>query len=199
MDVGREIRRLREARGWSQAKLAGDTGMGVSGISQIETGARNPSAVTLSKIAGALGVEVGDLFPKAQTPQPSLEDAARSEAFQEALAVLYRALAYRGRQIVQESLVYGPSEVLWDQAQEFEEEGVALRKVKATLGVPPSMFAHDSDELAEAEDDYLEVDRRIQEMLKQDVGATEEERREAQKFKNTGRSYGTEEPRADAS
>jgi transcriptional regulator with XRE-family HTH domain len=57
MDVGREIRRLREARGWSQAKLAGATGMGVSGISQIETGARNPSAVTLWKIAGALGVE----------------------------------------------------------------------------------------------------------------------------------------------
>src|SRR5215218_3170922 len=78
MDVGREIRRLREARGWSQAKLAGDTGMGVSGISQIETGARNPSAVTLWKIAGALGVEVGDLFPKAQNPLPFEEPARRS-------------------------------------------------------------------------------------------------------------------------
>ena len=78
MDVGREIRRLREARGWSQAKLAGDTGMGVSGISQIETGARNPSAVTLWKIAGALGVEVGDLFPKAQSPLPFEEAAERS-------------------------------------------------------------------------------------------------------------------------
>jgi transcriptional regulator with XRE-family HTH domain len=72
MDVGREIRRLREARGWSQAKLAGDTGMGVSGISQIETGARNPSAVTLSKIAEALGVEVGDLFPLGQPRLPEL-------------------------------------------------------------------------------------------------------------------------------
>jgi transcriptional regulator with XRE-family HTH domain len=70
MDVGREIRRLREARGWSQAKLAGDTGMGVSGISQIETGARNPSAATLWKIAEALGVEVGDLFPKDQARLP---------------------------------------------------------------------------------------------------------------------------------
>src|SRR5215204_3957595 len=78
MDVGREIRRLREARGWSQAKLAGDTGMGVSGISQIETGARNPSAVTLWKIAGAFGVEVGDLFPKAQNPLPFEDPAGRS-------------------------------------------------------------------------------------------------------------------------
>jgi transcriptional regulator with XRE-family HTH domain len=78
MDVGREIRRLREARGWSQAKLAGDTGMGVSGISQIETGARNPSAVTLWKIAEALGVEVGALFPKAQSPLPFDEAEERS-------------------------------------------------------------------------------------------------------------------------
>lgn len=68
MEVGREIRRLREAKGWSQAKLAGDAGMGVSGISQIETGARNPSAATLQRIAEALGVEVRDLFPLEQAP-----------------------------------------------------------------------------------------------------------------------------------
>jgi transcriptional regulator with XRE-family HTH domain len=70
MEIGREIRRLREAKGWSQAKLAAAADMGVSGISQIETGARNPSAVTLSKIAEALGVGVADLFPKAQSPLP---------------------------------------------------------------------------------------------------------------------------------
>jgi transcriptional regulator with XRE-family HTH domain len=70
MDVGKEIRRLREARGWSQAKLAGASDMGTSGISQIETGARNPSAATLSKIAEALGVEVRDLFPLGQAPLP---------------------------------------------------------------------------------------------------------------------------------
>jgi transcriptional regulator with XRE-family HTH domain len=70
MDVGREIRRLREEKGWSQAKLAGAADMGTSGISQIETGARNPSAVTLAKIAEALGVGVADLFPKAQAPLP---------------------------------------------------------------------------------------------------------------------------------
>jgi transcriptional regulator with XRE-family HTH domain len=48
--------------------------MGTSGISQIETGARNPSAATLSKIAEALGVEVRDLFPLGQAPLP-LDDA----------------------------------------------------------------------------------------------------------------------------
>ncbi len=70
MEVGREIRQLREAKGWSQTKLAADAGMGVSGISQIETGARNPSMTTLARIAGALGVEVADLFPKVEAQRP---------------------------------------------------------------------------------------------------------------------------------
>ncbi|PLS85039.1 MAG: hypothetical protein CYG60_14720 [Actinobacteria bacterium] len=69
-DVGREVRRLREERGWSQAKLAAGADMAVSGISQIETGVRSPSAATLSKLARAFGVEVADLFPKAQAPLP---------------------------------------------------------------------------------------------------------------------------------
>jgi transcriptional regulator with XRE-family HTH domain len=78
MDVGREIRRIREGKGWSQTKLAAAADMGVSGISQIETGARNPSAVTLWKIAEALGVEVGDLYPKAQSPLPFENPTGRS-------------------------------------------------------------------------------------------------------------------------
>ncbi|MDP9481444.1 MAG: helix-turn-helix domain-containing protein [Actinomycetota bacterium] len=69
-DVGREVRRLREERGWSQAKLAAGADMAVSGISQIETGVRSPSAATLTKLARAFGVEVADLFPKAQAPLP---------------------------------------------------------------------------------------------------------------------------------
>jgi transcriptional regulator with XRE-family HTH domain len=76
--VGREIRRLREEKGWSQAKLAGAADMGVSGISQIETGARNPSAVTLTKIADALEVSVADLFPKGQPRLPDFEEQSRN-------------------------------------------------------------------------------------------------------------------------
>lgn len=68
VDVGREIRRLRGERGWSQAKLAAGADMAVSGISQVETGVRSPSAATLTKLAGAFGLEVADLFPKAETP-----------------------------------------------------------------------------------------------------------------------------------
>jgi len=78
MAVGQEIRRLREEKGWSQTKLAAAADMGVSGVSQIETGARNPSAITLAKLANALGVEVADLFPKGQSPLP-FESAERRQ------------------------------------------------------------------------------------------------------------------------
>lgn len=72
--VGREVRRLREARHWSQAKLAVAADMSVSGVSMIENGHRNLSTVTLAKLAEALGVEVRDLFPLAQAPLPDPSD-----------------------------------------------------------------------------------------------------------------------------
>jgi transcriptional regulator with XRE-family HTH domain len=70
--VGKEVRRLREAKGWSQAKLAAETGMAVSGISQIENDRRNPNSATLTKLARALEVEVADLFPLGQPRLPEL-------------------------------------------------------------------------------------------------------------------------------
>ena len=195
MDIGSEIRRAREARGWSQAKLAAGADMGVSGISQIETGARNPSVVTLSKIADALGIEVVDLFPKPQMPQPSLEDAAQSEALQEALAVLFQGLARRGQGIVEQSLREGPSEALSRELNEYYAEVAALHRLKGRRDI----FGRDSDDLAEAEAAYQEVANRIEAMLRQDVDATEEERNVARRFKDNSKSYEIEEPKADAS
>ncbi len=95
-DVGREVRRLREERGWSQAKLAAGADMAVSGISQIETGVRSPSAATLRKLARAFGVEVADLFPKAQAPlQLDLEErGGASERYYTAYEALGRTLAF---------------------------------------------------------------------------------------------------------
>jgi transcriptional regulator with XRE-family HTH domain len=73
-ELGREIRRLREARGWGQTKLAAAADMAVSGVSQIENGHRNPNSATLIKLARALDVDVADLFPKGQARLP-LDDA----------------------------------------------------------------------------------------------------------------------------
>ncbi len=80
--VGREIKRLREERGWSQAKLAVEAEMSVSGVSMIENGQRNLTTTTLAKLAGAFGLEIADLFPKAPAPlQLELaEQAGKGEA-----------------------------------------------------------------------------------------------------------------------
>ena len=77
--VGREIKRLREERAWSQAKLAVEAEMSVSGVSMIENGQRNLTTTTLAKLARAFGLEIPDLFPKAQAALP-LEDAEQRGA-----------------------------------------------------------------------------------------------------------------------
>ncbi len=68
--VGREIRRLRTERGWSQSQLAVYAGSSQPTVNLLETGRRNPSAATLEKLASALSVEVADLFPKVEVPLP---------------------------------------------------------------------------------------------------------------------------------
>ena len=70
LGVGREVKRLREAKDWSQAKLAVEAGMSVSGVSMIENGHRNLSTATLAKLAQALDVGIGDFFPTGQEPLP---------------------------------------------------------------------------------------------------------------------------------
>jgi transcriptional regulator with XRE-family HTH domain len=77
--VGEEVRRLREARGWTQPHLAVESGIAVSGISLIENGRRNPGAGTLNRLARALGVHTGDLFPKVEAPL-QLEFAGAGQA-----------------------------------------------------------------------------------------------------------------------
>jgi transcriptional regulator with XRE-family HTH domain len=76
-EVGAEIRRLREERGWTGAQLAVYAGMAPSAVSQIETGRRSPNTGSLSKIAKALEVEVVDLFPKGQAPLPDFDGGRR--------------------------------------------------------------------------------------------------------------------------
>ena len=62
--VGRQIRQLREDRGASQEEFAADVGLDRGYYGGVERGERNVAALNLIKIAVALGVEVGDLFPK---------------------------------------------------------------------------------------------------------------------------------------
>src|SRR5215208_2838718 len=191
--VREEVKRLRQAKGWTQEQLAVYAGSSQPTVNLLEAGKRNPSAATLEKLARALEVEVVDLFPKPQTPQPSLEDAAQSEALQEALAVLFQGLARRGQGIVEQSLREGPSEALSQELNEYYSEVAALHRLKGRRDI----FGNDSDELTEAEAAYQAVEDRLQAMLRQDVEASEQERSDALRFNS--KSYEMEEPKADAS
>ena len=90
--IGLNLRRLREEKGWNQTELGFRADTSPSIISLIENGKRNPSTATLAKIAGALDVEVADLFPKGgrrSSPEPSLfndlEDERHPSIFVEAV------------------------------------------------------------------------------------------------------------------
>ena len=194
-----QLKRLREERGLSQVKLAARADLNPATVNQIERGARNASPGTLRKLADALGVSLVDLiesnYTKGQAPQPSLEDAAQSEALQEALAVLFQGLARRGQGMIEQSVREGPSETLSRELAEYHAETAALYRIKGSRDI----FGRDSDELAEAEAAYEEVESRIQAMLRQDIDATEEERIVASRFKDNTKSYEIEEPKADAS
>jgi len=65
-----ELRRIREKRGWSQARLARESGVNRATINTAEQGKRSPGIGTLGRLADALEVGVGDFFPKTQPPLP---------------------------------------------------------------------------------------------------------------------------------
>lgn len=60
--VGANLRRIRRTSGMSQEVLAHRAGIAPSFLSQIENGKRSPTITTLDAIAGALNIQIVDLF-----------------------------------------------------------------------------------------------------------------------------------------
>ncbi len=60
--VGANVRKLRERRGWSQEVLAFESGLHRTYISGVERGVRNPTILVLQEIATALGVAPAKLL-----------------------------------------------------------------------------------------------------------------------------------------
>lgn len=59
---GKNLRRLRKHKGWSQEKLALETGFARSYIGDVERGVRNVSLVNIVKLADHLEVPVIELM-----------------------------------------------------------------------------------------------------------------------------------------
>lgn len=64
--VGNRIRCFREQAGLTQQELAAKAGLRQSHVSRLEKGHHSPSALTLDKLAGALGIAAAELDPSAE-------------------------------------------------------------------------------------------------------------------------------------
>ncbi|MCV2869972.1 XRE family transcriptional regulator [Defluviimonas sp. WL0002] len=68
IDLGKRVRDLRKARGWTLEQAAGQAGLARSTLSKIENGQMSPTYEALKKLAEGLAISVPQLFtPSAQT------------------------------------------------------------------------------------------------------------------------------------
>jgi transcriptional regulator with XRE-family HTH domain len=59
---GTRVRKLREARDWSQERLAEESGLNTVQISHIENGRNEPKLRTILALAKAFGIRAGELI-----------------------------------------------------------------------------------------------------------------------------------------
>ena len=64
-NVGARIREIREEKRLYIREVAERTGLTVNGIARIERGEVSPNVDSVERLASALDVEPGELFPKA--------------------------------------------------------------------------------------------------------------------------------------
>ena len=60
--LGRNVRKLREAKGWSQEDYADRAGIHRTYVSDIERGRRNPTITVVEKLAKPFEVQPGQLL-----------------------------------------------------------------------------------------------------------------------------------------
>jgi transcriptional regulator with XRE-family HTH domain len=135
-DIGHNIRRLREQKGWNQTELGFHANASPSIISLIENGKRNPSTTTLAKIAGAMGVDVVDLFPKKvqqQVPLWRAEEESEQRHEPENVWEVMRKLAFTQRTQISDPNSRAEWETLERNLKDLVAENSALRARVAEL------------------------------------------------------------------
>jgi transcriptional regulator with XRE-family HTH domain len=138
------LRELREERGFSQHGLAEESGVGRSTIAALEAGERGAHPNTVHALAGALGVEVLDLYRPHVTPLPRHERPAETAAHS------YTRL----RQTLSDAYPDVENEVhLERMAEQFMVELGWLQERTFPLEIAqprPTLSAHDLLELADS-------------------------------------------------
>lgn len=63
---GLTVEEIRKARSLSQETLAAEAGLDRAFLSQVENGRKQPSLLTIFRLAGALKLDVSDLFKRVE-------------------------------------------------------------------------------------------------------------------------------------
>lgn len=109
--LAENLKRLREASGWTQPRLAEKADLSLKMIQKIEYGKTSPTLETLDKISYALHAQVADLFRSVQSLQSKHNvhqlrpDPKAVQAMQEAQQVL-KELAEDVPQILRLSAIF---------------------------------------------------------------------------------------------
>ena len=90
--LGAQIAARRQAQGWTQAELAERADVQVQALQRTERGEAYPRPATLVRVAQALAVEPGDLFPRTGEEALTVEEAS--------LIGSWRTLEGRDRSVV---------------------------------------------------------------------------------------------------
>lgn len=77
--VAESVRRIRNAKNLSQFDLSVRANMSQSFLANIETGKKEPSAMTLIRIARALGVSPREFFPDAGATAVDVKQEIKNE------------------------------------------------------------------------------------------------------------------------
>ena len=91
MQIGAEIKRMREALGISQMKLAEEVGVSFQQIQKYEKGVSKISVDRIQQIASALGVSVHTFFDKEKAPvvsEPASKYSPQRRLIEQALLPL---------------------------------------------------------------------------------------------------------------
>ena len=99
MNHARSFRELREQTGFTLTRLAEETGVPVSVLSDLERGKGRPSSAALSSLSQAYGMPVEDLYDLCPVPEGLQELLLRPGVrISEALTVRLCRLEFRGGQ-----------------------------------------------------------------------------------------------------
>lgn len=145
-DIGAEIAKVREARGWTRRELARRCGVADTTIARIENGAVDPTVATAARVLAALGrslvVVEGGPRPGPPAVVPGSTEEALIRAY-EALSQVLEEMGCANPRLTLEDWLLVDSPPDWRMTDSFALSGELLVALGLPLRVIASVHADD--------------------------------------------------------